>query len=105
MKGNRFFYYIREGINSIFAHGFMSFASVCIIVACLIIMGSFTLLAVNVDQVIDTMESQNEIMAFVNENFTEEQARAIGPRIEGLPNVAEAIFVSRETAWENFTGT
>ena len=40
-------YYLSEGFQSIFTHGFMSFAAVCMIVACLIIMGSFTLLAVN----------------------------------------------------------
>ncbi len=105
MRGNRFTYYIREGINSIFSHGFMSFASICIIVACLIIMGSFTLLALNVDKVIDTMESQNEIMAFVNETFTDEEARAIGPRISALPNVEKAVFVSREDAWDDFVST
>ena len=38
-------YYISEGFHSIFTHGFMSFAAVCMIVACLLIMGSFTLLA------------------------------------------------------------
>ncbi len=105
MKGNRFTYYIKEGIDSIFTHGFMSFASICIIVACLLIMGSFTLLALNVDEVIDTMESQNEIMAFVNETYTDEQARAIQERIEGLPNVDEAVFISREEAWDDFTAT
>lgn len=105
MKGNRFFYYIREGINSIFNHGFMSFASVCIIVACLIIMGSFTLLALNVDTVIDTMESQNEIMAFINDSFTREKALAIGPLIQQIPNVERVVFITREEAWEDFTDT
>ena len=38
-------YYLSEGFHSIFTHGFMSFAAVCMIVACLLIMGSFTLLA------------------------------------------------------------
>ena len=37
-------YYLSEGFHSIFTHGFMSFAAVCMIVACLLIMGSFTLL-------------------------------------------------------------
>ncbi len=105
MRGNRFTYYIREGVSSIFNHGFMSFASVCIIVACLLIMGSFTLLALNVDNIIDTMESQNEIMAFVNETFSEEEARAIEPEIERIDNVDYAVFVTRDTAWEDFVET
>ena len=43
-------YFIKEGFLSIFSHGLMSFAAICMIVACLIIMGSFSLLAVNVDE-------------------------------------------------------
>ena len=38
-------YYISEGFHNVFSHGFMSFAAVCMIVACLLIMGTFTLLA------------------------------------------------------------
>ncbi len=105
MRGNRFGYYIREGVSSIFNHGFMSFASVCIIVACLLIMGSFTLLAINVDNIIDTMESQNELMAFVDDSLTEEQGRALEPVIEALPNVDRAVFITRERAWEDFVET
>lgn len=105
MKGNRFIYYIREGINSIFTHGFMSFASVCIIVACLLIMGSFTLLALNVDKIIDTMESQNEIMAFIDESVDRDTARGIQDEIEAVPNVESARFVTREQAWDSFVAT
>ena len=52
MSRNNFGYFFREGLGSIFSHGFMSFASVCVIVACLIIMGSFTLLVLNVNNMI-----------------------------------------------------
>ena len=45
-------YYFSEGFLSIFTHGFMSFAAVCMIVACLLIMGSFTLVAVNLDNML-----------------------------------------------------
>ena len=105
MKGNRFVYYVREGINSIFNHGFMSFASVCIIVACLIIMGSFTLLALNVDSIINSMESENEIMAFVDESYSTDEAQSIKPGLEAIDNVSSVIFVTREQAWDDFLDT
>ena len=41
-------YHLREGFRSIFTHGLMSFAAVCMILACLIIMGSFSLVAINI---------------------------------------------------------
>ena len=42
-----FGYLFSVGFHSIFTHGFMSFAAVCMIVCCLLIMGSFSLVAVN----------------------------------------------------------
>ncbi len=53
MKLNRLGYLIKEGFLSIFTHGFMSFACVMVIVACLLIMGIFTVLAYVVDLNID----------------------------------------------------
>ena len=39
MKMNNLGYLLKEGVRSIFSHGLMSFASVCVTVACLIIVG------------------------------------------------------------------
>ena len=98
MNRNRIGYFFREGLGSIFSHGFMSFASVCIIVACLIIMGSFTLLVLNVNNMIKQWESENQVIAFVDEALTDEQAKALETQLESLENVTEAIFVSRDDA-------
>ena len=102
MKINRFGYLVKEGLLSIFTHGFMSFACVMVIVACLLIMGVFTVLAYVVDVNIDNLEQQNEILAFVDENLSEADAREIGKRIEAIDNVKTATFVSREEAMKNF---
>ena len=58
-------YHLKEGFHSIFTHGLMSFAAVCMIVACLIIMGSFSLVAVNLDNTMGDLEAQNEFTAYV----------------------------------------
>ena len=47
MRINNFFYLIKEGIKGIFKHGFMSFAAVCVTVACLLIVGTFSSLIYN----------------------------------------------------------
>lgn len=95
-------YYCSEGIHSIFTHGFMSFAAVCMIVACLLIMGSFSLVAVNLDNMLGDLEAENEFLAYIDETYTEDQAKAIQPQIEAIPNVAEVTFVSRDEALEDF---
>ena len=62
---SRWAYLIREGFRSITTHGFMSFASVTIIMACLVIMGIVSLLSVNIDALIKDLEDQNEIVVFI----------------------------------------
>jgi len=100
---SRWSYLIREGFRSITTHGFMSFASVTIIMACLIVMGIVSLLSVNIDALIKDLENQNEIVVFIDEAITdEEEARAIGGSIEALDNITSADFVSRTEAMENF---
>ena len=95
-------YYCSEGIHSIFTHGFMSFAAVCMIVACLLIMGSFSLVAVNLDNMLGDLEAENEFLAYIDETYTEDQAKALQSQIEAIPNVAEVTFVSRDEALEDF---
>lgn len=102
MKLNRLGYLIKEGFLSIFTHGFMSFACVMVIVVCLLIMGIFSVLAYVVDLNIDMLEQQNQILAFVDESLSMEEAMEIGKRLEAIDNVKEIEFISRETAMENF---
>ena len=77
----------------------MSFASVTIITACLIIMGSITLLSLNIDALIADLEQQNEVVAFVDESIVDEaSAAALQGDIMNVPNVLAADFVSRDQA-------
>ena len=82
----------------------MSFASVCIIAAFLIIMGSFILVAVNINSIIGELESENIILAYVDENLSEADARALGPELRAIPNVTRVTFISREEAMTAFLG-
>ncbi|NBI68743.1 ABC transporter permease [Pseudoflavonifractor sp. 60] len=95
-------YYISEGFHSIFTHGFMSFAAVCMIVACLIIMGSFTLLAVNLDNMLGDLENENEMVVYIDESLTEEQARFLQSTLAQVPNVSQLTFVTNDAAMEEF---
>ena len=95
-------YYVSEGFRSIFTHGFMSFAAVCMIVACLLIMGSFTLLAVNLNDMVGDFEAENEFLAYIDETVSEEDARALQSALESVPNVSSAVFTTKEEALQSF---
>lgn len=97
-----FQYYCSEGFHSIFTHGFMSFAAVCMIVACLLIMGSFSLVAVNLDNMLGDLEAENLFLAYVDDSYTEEEARALQPEIEAVPNVSTVTFVTKAEAMDDY---
>ena len=99
---SRLGYLFAEGFRSIFKHGFMSFASVTIIMACLIIMGSVSLLSVNIDALVGDLEDQNEIVAFVDEELDDSSAAALQAAILSLDNVNTSQFISRDAAMDKF---
>ena len=99
---NRLGYLIKSGITGIFSHGLMSFATVTIIMACLIIMGSFGLLVVNINDMLAGLEDENEVVAFVDDVLTLEEAQALQPLVEAVPNVAGVEFITNEEAMEDF---
>ena len=102
MRINNFFYLIKEGIKGIFKHGFMSFAAVCVTVACLLIVGSFSILMYNVNIMVEDLNQTNEVLAYVDGSLTEAEAKSIGTKINLLENVLQADFISREEALDRF---
>ncbi len=93
-----------EGVRAMFKHGFMSFAAVCITVACLVIINSFTLISYNLSLTVEDVQKQMRILVCIDETYTEADAKSVGSTINLLDNVANAQFVSREEALNNFIG-
>ena len=102
MKFNNIGYLLKEGIRGIFLHGFMSFAAVCVTVACLIIVGSFSILAYNLDVMVQDLNQTSEILVYIDSDLSDAEARSIGTKINALSNVLQAKFISREEALESF---
>ena len=102
MKLNNIGYLLKEGFRSIFQHGFMSFAAICVTVACLIIVGSFSALAYNLDIMVQDLNKTSEIMVYIDSDLSDAEARSIGTKINLLDNVFDAKYVSREEALQNF---
>ena len=102
MKINNIGYLLKEGFRGIFLHGFMSFAAVCVTVACLLIVGSFSILAYNLDIMVENLNKTSEILVYVDSSLSDAEARSIGTKINTLSNILNAKFVSREEALEDF---
>ena len=84
MSKHNFGYFIHEGVSNMFSHGFMSFA----------------LVAVNANGLLKDLERENEMLAFVEEDFAE--PKNLQSKLAAIPNVASVTFISRQQAMERF---
>ena len=102
MKKNNIGYLLREGIRGVFLHGFMSFAAIWVTVACLLIMGTFGLVLYNLNEMIVELEQENEVLVYIDETYSEAEAKSVGSQINMITNVHNAQFISREQALADF---
>ena len=102
MKINNLGYLIKDGFRGIFRHGFMSFAAVCVTVACLLIVGSFSVLMYNVNLMVENLNRTNEVIAYIDEELPLHEAQNVQTQINLMDIVREATFVTREEALDKF---
>lgn len=102
MRINNLGYLIKEGIRGIFLHGFMSFAAVCVTVACLLIVGTFSALVYNVNLMVEDLNKTNEVIVYVDSQLPVSEAKSVETKVRRIDNILSTDFISREEALENF---
>ena len=105
MKKNNIGYLLREGIRGVFLHGFMSFAAVCVTVACLVIVGSFSILAYNLDVMVEDLNQTSEILVYVEADLSDAEARSIGTKInllDKLPVIYVKLLITKLVLTRSF---
>ena len=102
MKKNNIRYLLREGVRGVFLHGFMSFAAIWVTVACLLIMGTFTLVLYNLNEMIVELEQDNQVLVFIDDSYSRAEAKSVGSQINMITNVQKAEFISKEEALADF---
>lgn len=97
-----FSYFCREGCGNIFLHGFMSFAAIGIIAACLLITGSMALISMNIAHKIQELQNDSEIIIYLDESVSRNDAVAFEQKLLKISNVSKAEFVPKEQALEKW---
>jgi cell division transport system permease protein len=100
-------YLIKEGFRNTWSNRMMSVASICVLLSCLVIIGSTAMIFLNINALVDRIENENVIMVYINDkdkegNIIVDEAgvTAIGEQLKGMTNVASVDFVSKESAWK-----
>lgn len=100
MKRYRLTYFVGQSFKGLWRNGVMSIASITVLMSCLVVIGSFALLILNIDVNLEKLGLLNEIVVFIDENKTDEEVALIGEQIKALDNVDSVEFISNEQALE-----
>jgi cell division transport system permease protein len=92
--------HVREGSKNVIRNGWMTFASTSSIAISLFILGVFLLLAMNVNNLANQIESQIEIRVYLEVNTPKEQISSLQNQIGLLDEVSKVDFVSKEEGLE-----
>ena len=98
MKRYSLFYFIGQAFRGLWRNGVMSFASIAILMSCLVVIGGFTLLVYNIDVNLEDFGLQNEIIVYLNFDLEEEAIVAIGDKLESLDNVESVTRTTKSQA-------
>ena len=93
-------YLTLQGFKNIWAHRMMSIASVGVLVACMLMLGIAVVLSQNIELMLGSLEQQNVVLVYYQEDYSEEQAVEATHQIADLENVRTADFVSKEEGLE-----
>ena len=100
MKNKNLRYLTNEGIKNIGANRLMSFASVAVLMSCLVMIGCAVLLYFNIDALLKSVEAQNVIMVFVEKDADENTVKEVQGAIGAIDNIESVKFIPKDDAYE-----
>ena len=101
MKASSFRYLVNQGVKGIWKNRMMTFASFCILLVSLLMVGLSTLMAINLTRIIGGIEDKSEVVVIVKDSTTEEQKSELEDQLKAIPNVRTLSLYTKEEAWEN----
>ncbi|MBQ7475409.1 MAG: permease-like cell division protein FtsX [Clostridia bacterium] len=89
------FYFILEALKSLKRNGVMTFASVAVLMSCLVVIGGFSLLVYNIDVNLENFGVMNKIEVFSNFDAGAGELEALERDIRALDNVEEVTHTTK----------
>lgn len=100
MKRYNIFYFIGQAFVGLWRNGVMSFASIAVLMSCLVVIGGFSLLVANINENLEDFGLLKEIVVYCDMDATDEQVNQIETEIRKLDNIEKIEFVSKEQGLE-----
>lgn len=100
MTGSSLRYLTKEGFRNVWTNRMMSLASICVLMSCLVLIGSAAMVFLNIDSLLARIEEENVVMVYVQDETTDDQLEEMKEQINALSNIKDVEFVSKEEAWQ-----
>ena len=116
MSGSSVKYLIKEGFRNTWTNRMMSIASICVLLSCLVLIGSASIIFLNINSLVDKIENENVIMVYIGDKtleesndenaldidstITQQDIDEMGEKLRAMSNVQDVEFVAKEVAWQ-----
>ncbi|MGI6488898.1 MAG: ABC transporter permease [Syntrophomonadaceae bacterium] len=98
MTWHKIRFYFAEAGRSLYRNRLLSLATATTVAACVLILGIGALLVVNAQEIMTSLESDVEVVAFLEKGMSKQQRIEIGKELEYMPGIKQVEFVSKDKA-------
>ncbi|MBW7572740.1 permease-like cell division protein FtsX [Caproiciproducens faecalis] len=102
MRFNGLGYLMKEGTKNIWNNRTMSFASVGVLISCLLLTGAAVLFSYNIDSAMKTLEGSNSVKIYMTQDLPTLSAIKVGEEIKKLDNIETCEFVPKDDAIQQY---
>lgn len=102
MKLSSVKYLFGQGLRNVWTNRVMSFASFCILMVSLLLVGFSLLFTANINRFIVGIEDKNEIIVFINDGTTDERIAEMENELKNSENIVNVEFYSKEQALDHY---
>lgn len=102
MRLSSFRYLLKEGFRNLWQNRVMALAAVAVLFSCLILSGAAYMLYANVEKAFAWIYEQNVVVVFAKEGTTDADTAVLKGQLEGIANVSEVTFLSKEEVLEKY---
>ena len=101
MKASSVKYLAGQGVKSIWRNRMMSFASFCIMMVSLLMVGISVLFSINLTKIVSGIEGKSEVVVQIKDNTDKNGISKLEKDLKDVPNINKVEFYSKEDAWKN----
>ena len=94
-------YLLGKGVENIWKNRMMAFASFCVLLISLLLVGISILFFINISSMVGGVEDKNEVVIYLQEDTTDMEISDLYGQLTRMDNIAEVTFYSKEEAFED----